>query len=56
MDVRVIERPALRVGALRHNGPYQEIGQTFRRLGDIAGGAGLFAHPGAAMARATSST
>ena len=49
MDVQVIERPALRVGALRHNGPYQEIGQTFRRLGDIAGGAGLFAQPGAAM-------
>ena len=49
MDVQVVERPALRVGALRHNGPYQEIGQTFRRLGDIAGGAGLFAHPGAAM-------
>jgi len=49
MDVQVIERPALRVGALRHNGPYQEIGQTFRRLADIAGGAGLFQHPGAAM-------
>jgi len=49
MDVQVIERPALRVGALRHIGPYQQIGETFRRLGDVAGGAGLFRHPGAAM-------
>jgi AraC family transcriptional regulator len=49
MDVQVIDRPALRVGALRHIGSYQEIGEVFRRLGDIAGGAGLFQHPGAAM-------
>ena len=49
MDVQVIDRPALRVGALRHTGPYQQIGEVFRRLGDIAGGAGLFQHPGAAM-------
>jgi len=49
MDVQVTDRPALRVGALRHIGPYQEIGEAFRRLGGIAGGAGLFQQPGAAM-------
>ena len=49
MDVDVTNRPELRVGALRHVGPYQQIGEAFGRLGAIAGGAGLFNHQGAAM-------
>jgi AraC family transcriptional regulator len=49
MDVHVTDRPELRVGALPHIGPYQQIGETFRQLGAIAGSAGLFNTPGAAM-------
>jgi AraC family transcriptional regulator len=49
MDVQVTDRPELRVGALRHVGPYNQIGQAFARLGAVAGGAGLFRHPGATM-------
>jgi AraC family transcriptional regulator len=49
MNVEIKEMPARRVGAVRHVGPYHEIGRAFSRLGEIAGPAGLFAQPGAAM-------
>ncbi|HET9369413.1 MAG TPA: GyrI-like domain-containing protein [Vicinamibacterales bacterium] len=35
MDVQITERPALRVAALRHTGPYAQIGAAFGRLGGI---------------------
>src|SRR5262245_12503445 len=49
MDVEIREMPELRVGALRHIGPYNQIGEAFGRLGAIAGAAKLFDKPGAAM-------
>jgi AraC family transcriptional regulator len=35
--------PPIRVAALRHHGPYMNIGSTFERLLAIAGGQGLIA-------------
>lgn len=48
MDVEIKEMPELRVGAVRHVGPYNQIPEAFERLGAIAGPAGLFQQPGAA--------
>jgi DNA gyrase inhibitor GyrI len=42
MDVEIIELPELRVAAVSHKGPYNQIGTAFARLGQIAGAAGLF--------------
>jgi AraC family transcriptional regulator len=49
MEVEIREMPELRVATLRHIGPYNQIGTTFAKLGGIAGAAGLFELPGAAM-------
>jgi AraC family transcriptional regulator len=49
MDVQIQEMPELRVGTVRHVGPYNQIPNAFGRLGSIAGPAGLFQKPGAAM-------
>lgn len=49
MKVDRVQKPELRAAALRHVGPYNEIGRAFAQLGAIAGPAGLFQHPGAAM-------
>jgi AraC family transcriptional regulator len=49
MHVQVQDRPELRVAAMHHLGPYNTISQAFERLGAVAGPAGLFAQPGAAM-------
>jgi len=49
MDVEVLDMPELRVAGIRHLGPYNRIGEAFGRLGGIAGAAGLFTKPGAAM-------
>jgi len=49
MDVEITEMPELRVGTVRHIGPYNQIPQAFGRLNAIAVNAGLFRHPGAAM-------
>ena len=49
MKVEIDSKPALRVAALTHVGPYSMIGQTFARLGAIVGPAGLSAQPGAQM-------
>ena len=49
MDVQIKEMLELRVATVRHVGPYNQISEAFARLGEIAGQAGLFAHPGAAM-------
>jgi AraC family transcriptional regulator len=38
-----------RLAAIRHTGPYNQIGPSFRELGKIAGAAGLFKHPGSVM-------
>jgi AraC family transcriptional regulator len=45
MQVQIEHRPELRVGTVRHIGPYNQIGAAFARLGSIAGAAGLFAQP-----------
>lgn len=49
MHIQVQDRPALRVAAVHHRGPYNTISQAFERLGAVAGPAGLFAQSGAAM-------
>jgi GyrI-like small molecule binding domain len=47
MDVEITNMPNLRVAAMRHTGPYNQIPVAFERLGAIAGPAGLFRQPGA---------
>ena len=49
MDVEIKEMPELRVGAVHHVGPYNQIPEAFGKLNTIAHRAGLFRHPGAAM-------
>ncbi len=49
MKAEIQAMPALRVASLSHRGPYNTIGESFGRLGAIAGPAGLYAHPGAMM-------
>ena len=49
MNVEISEMPDVRVAGIRHVGPYNQIGPAFGRLGAIAGAAGLFQQPGAAM-------
>jgi AraC family transcriptional regulator len=48
MKVEIKEKPALRVAAVRHTGPYNQIPVAFEQLGALAGPAGLI-RPGAAM-------
>ena len=45
MDVEIKMMPELRVGAVHHIGPYNQISTAFERLGQIAGRAGWFADP-----------
>jgi AraC family transcriptional regulator len=47
MNVDLIEMPELRIGTVRHTGPYNQIPEAFGRLCDIAGPAGLFEKEGA---------
>ena len=49
MDVDIKEMPQLRVGAVHHVGPYNQIVEAFGTLNSIAHRAGLFRHPGTAM-------
>jgi len=49
MDVQIENRPALRVAAVPHRGPYNTIGDAFGQLGRLAGAAGLLAHGDAFM-------
>ena len=48
MHVEIKDMPARRLAAVRHIGAYNQIGEAFQRLGDIAGANGLL-RPGAAM-------
>lgn len=41
MDVEIKTLPELRVAAVRHIGPYNQISEAFERLGQVAGRAGL---------------
>ena len=47
MQVSIAKYPELRVGTVRHIGPYIQINQAFERLGKIGGH--LFSLPGAMM-------
>ncbi len=49
MQVEIRNMPERRVGTVQHIGPYNQIPIAFGRLGAIAGPAGLFERPGAAM-------
>lgn len=46
MDVTIETHPARRLAAMRHVGPFNQIGQAFGRLMAIAGRAGLMGQPG----------
>lgn len=41
MEIEIAEREPQRYAYLRHLGPYPQIGSTFGRMAEIAGGAGL---------------
>lgn len=49
MHVEISETAPVRVAATAHVGPYDTIGEAFGRVGELAGKAGLFAHPDARM-------
>ncbi len=49
MKVDVENQLQKRVAVMHHRGPYMEISQAFGRLGTLAGKAGLFESPVAAM-------
>ena len=42
MEMTIKTLPPLRLAAILHAGPYQQIGPAFQKLGAIAGAAGLF--------------
>jgi AraC family transcriptional regulator len=50
MEVEIKDMPELRVGTVRHIGPYNQIPKAFERLGEIAGPAGLLRHSSAMLA------
>jgi AraC family transcriptional regulator len=45
MNVEVVEQAERRVATVAHVGPYNQIGEAFMRLGELAGAAGLFDRP-----------
>ena len=49
MNVEIAHMPELRVAAVRHVGPYEEIPEAFERLHQIADPAGLASMPGTTM-------
>jgi AraC family transcriptional regulator len=49
MQVEIRSFPELRVGTVRHVGPYMQISEAFARLGQLADPARLFELPGAMM-------
>ena len=49
MNVDVKEMPAYRLATVPHVGPYHRIAEAFRKLGALAGPAGLFQYPRVAM-------
>jgi AraC family transcriptional regulator len=49
MDVTIENMPELRVGAVHHVGPYNQIPNAFRKLGEIANASGIVEKPGVAM-------
>ena len=49
MYATVETMPELRVGAVRHRGPYDQISTAFARLGEIVGAAGITPGPDTAM-------
>lgn len=49
MNVEIVSIRGLRVGTVRHVGPYNQIPQAFARLGAIAARHGVIQQPGTAM-------
>jgi AraC family transcriptional regulator len=49
MEVEIKTMPELRVGAVSHVGPYNQIPLAFEKLGEIAGPAGLLQQPSPAI-------
>ena len=49
MDVKIENMPEMRVGAVHHVGPYNQIPNAFKKLGEIADKTGLVKQPGLKM-------
>jgi AraC family transcriptional regulator len=49
MDIEIVDRPELRLGTVRHVGPYNRVTEAFERLGEVEGVSELFQDPGVAM-------
>lgn len=49
MNVTIEQMPELRLGAVRHVGPYMGIGRAFARLGEIVAKSGIARTPDMAM-------
>lgn len=49
MTVAIKDQPELRVGTVRHIGPYKDIGRAFERLGSVVAAAGHGRPPGSQM-------
>lgn len=47
MQIDTVQLPPLRLAAVTHIGPYNQISSAFELLSHVAGPAGLFARPGA---------
>jgi AraC family transcriptional regulator len=50
MEVDIKDMPELRVGTVRHVGPYNQIPKAFEQLGEVAGPAGLVQQASAMLA------
>ena len=48
LEVEIVDRPARRLAAIRHLGPYHQIGRAFGQLGAAAAAGGLL-QPGTEM-------
>ncbi|HEV8549264.1 MAG TPA: GyrI-like domain-containing protein [Polyangiaceae bacterium] len=49
MDVRIVERAAIRCFGVRHLGPYAQIPQAFQKLDSLVHRAGLVGRPGSLL-------
>ncbi len=47
MQVEIKDMPAMRLATVEHKGPYNQVGNAFARLGQLAGPAGLMQHASA---------
>lgn len=49
MQIQLTDMPAMRIGGVRHVGPYNQIRSAFEKLAGIAGSAGFLGREGVTM-------